>query len=153
MVFSQVRLLLQSPDKFTAALEGIPEKDVAAERAEKLAKGWPELEISKQHEFIRNVLRRVVVGQTKIWIEFNPTRLAEALLGRKLGSNVVAGKPEPDIIKVVADFKPVRRGSELCLIVPKHSSSNGTPNASLVKAIGARTRLVRAGSFLVMLER
>ena len=135
LVVSQVHLLLRSPDKCTAALDGSPEKDVAAERARKLAKGWPELEISKQHEFIRNVLRRVVIGQTKIWIEFNPTRLAEALLGRKLGSNVVAGEPEPDIIKVAADFKPLRRGSELCLMVPKNSSSEGTPNASLVKAV------------------
>jgi hypothetical protein len=57
------------------------------------------------------------------------------LLGRKLESNVVAGEPEPDIIKVAADFKPLRRGRELCLMVPKNSSSEGTPIASLVKAV------------------
>jgi hypothetical protein len=55
-------------------------------------------------------------------------------LGRKLGSNVVAGKPKPDIIRVAADFKPLRRGNELCLMVPKNSSSKGAPIASLVKA-------------------
>jgi hypothetical protein len=103
--------------------------------AKKLAREWPDLEISKRHGFIRNVLRRVVIGQTKIWIEFNPTRLAEALLERKLGSNVVASEPERDIIKVAADFKPLRRGGELCLMRPKNSSSEGTPNASLVKAV------------------
>ena len=106
----------QSPDKCTAGLEGSPEKEVAADRALELAKRWPKLEISTQHEFVRKVVRRVVVGQSAVWIEFNPTRLAEALLGRKLGSNVVAGEPERDIIKVAADFKPLRRGSELCLM-------------------------------------
>jgi len=134
LVVSQVHLLLQSLEKCTTALDGSPEKDVAAERARKLTKEWPDLEISKQHEFIRNVLRRVVVGQTKIWIEFNPTKLAEALLGQKFGS-AVAGEPEPDIIKVVADFKPLRRGSELCLVAPKNSSSEGTPIPSLMKAV------------------
>jgi len=135
LVASQGHLLLQSPDKCTVALDGSPEKDVAAERARNLAKKWPELEISKQHEFIRTVLRRVVVGQTKIWIEFNPTKLAEALLGHKPGSVAVAGEPEPNIIKVATDFKPLRRGSELCLVVLKNSSSEGTPIPSLVKAV------------------
>ena len=135
LVISQARLLLQSPDKCTAALDGSPEKDLAVERARMLAKGWPELGISKQHEFIKNVLRRVVIGQTKIWIEFNPIKLAEVLLGRKLVSNVVAGEPEPEIIKVAADFKPLRRGSEVRLMVPNSSSSEGTPNASLIKAL------------------
>src|SRR5258706_11110653 len=134
LVVSQVHLLLGSPDKCTAGLDGSPEKDVAAERASKLAKQWPELEISKQHEFIRNVLRRVIVGQTKIWIEVNPTKLAEALLGRKLGSIVVAGEPGPNVIKVAADFKPLRRGSELWLMVPKNSSFTGVSISSLVNA-------------------
>jgi hypothetical protein len=117
------------------ALDGSAEKDVAAERARKLEKGWPKLEISKQHELITDVLRRVVIGQTKIWIEFNPIKLAEALLGHKLGSNITVNQSEPDIIKLAADFKPHRRGSELCLLVPKNSSSEGIPNASLVKAV------------------
>jgi hypothetical protein len=107
---------------------------VAAERARTLAKGWRELETSKQHEFNRNVLKRVVIGQAKIWIEFNPTRLAEALLGRKLGSDA-ADQSEPNIIKVAADFKPLRRGRELCLMVPKNSSSEGNPIAFLVKVV------------------
>ena len=135
LVVSQVHLLLRSPDMCTAVLSGSPDRDVAAERARKLAKGWSQLGISKQLEFIRNVLRRVVVGRTKLWIEFNATKLIEALLGRKMEPGVVAGEPEPDIIKVGADFKPLRRGSELCLMLPKSSSSEGTPNASLVKAV------------------
>jgi len=135
LVVSQVHLLLQSPDKCTVALDGSPEKDVAAERAKRLAKEWPDLGISKQNEFIRNILRRVVVGQTKIWIEFNATKLAEALLEHKLESECVGGKPEVDIIKIAADFKPLRRGSELRLVAPENSSSEGTPIPSLVKAV------------------
>jgi site-specific DNA recombinase len=135
LVVSQVQLLLQSNDKCTAALNSSPDKDMAAEQAKRLAKEWPALEISKQNEFIRNVLKRVIVGETKIWIEFNATKLAETLLGREVGSIIVANEPEPDIIKVAADFKPFRRGSELCLVAPKNSSSEGTPIPSLVKAV------------------
>ena len=79
-------------------------------------------------------MSRVVVGQTKIWIEFSPTGLAEALLGRKLESSVAVGQ-RGLIIKVAADFKPLRRGGELSLILPKKLSSEGTPIASLVKAV------------------
>lgn len=117
------------------ALESSPEKDVAAEQARKLAKQWPELEISTRHEFIRKVLRRVVLGETKIWMEFDSIKLAVALVGHKLNSLDASGEHQHDIIKIATDFKPIRRGSELCLMGPNNSLTDKIPTPSLVKAI------------------
>jgi site-specific DNA recombinase len=139
LVNSQIQLLLQSPDTFTATLEDTPEKDVAAERARDLAKRWPALETSTQHQFIRSVLRRVVVGQTTIWIEVDRTKLTNTLAGRKPDSGATVGQHAPDTIKLTADFKTLRRGSELRLVAPKDFCSEGAPVPALVKAI-ARAR-------------
>jgi site-specific DNA recombinase len=80
-VVSQIQFLLQSPDKCTSALGNTPEKDVVAERVSVLAKRWPAFGISNQHEFVRNVLRRVIVGQNAVWIEVDTAKLFENLLG------------------------------------------------------------------------
>ena len=139
LVTSQIRLLLESPDKCTAGLENSPEIDLTAERALDIAKHWPQLQISKQHEFVRSVVKRVVVGQTTVWIEVDRKKLVETLLGHKPEFNAAADVQKPNTIKLTADFQPLRRGGELRLVAPKSSSSEGTPIPSLVKAV-ARAR-------------
>ena len=139
LVTSQIRLLLESPDKCTAGLENSPEIDLAAVRALDVAKQWPQLQISKQHEFVRSVVKRVVVGQTTVWIDVDRQKLLETLLGHKPEFNAAADAEKPNTIKLTADFQPLRRGGELRLVAPKSSSPEGTPFPSLVKAI-ARAR-------------
>ena len=139
IVISQFHIFLQSPEKCTADLVGSPERDQVAESCRDLAKRWPQLELSKQHWFIRGVLQRVVVGQTKVWIEVSRTKLMEALLERKSDTSAAFSEHTPDTIKLTADFQPVRRGGELRLVEPKNSPSEGTPVPALVKAI-ARAR-------------
>jgi site-specific DNA recombinase len=138
LVTSQIHLLLGSPDKCTAGLESSLEKDVVAERTRDLAKRWPELEIVKQHEFVRNVVKRVVAGQATVWIEVDRAKLVERLLGHE-PEFVAASETGPDCIELTADFQPLRRGSELRLVRPMGSSPEVTPVPSLVKAI-ARAR-------------
>jgi hypothetical protein len=84
-------------------------------------------------------VKRVVVGQTTIWIDVDRKNLAETLLGHKPEFNAAADVQKPDTIKLTADFQPLRRGGELRLVAPKSSSSEGTPIPSLVKAV-ARAR-------------
>jgi DNA invertase Pin-like site-specific DNA recombinase len=139
LVTSQVQGLLASPDKCTACLEGSPEKDVAADRALDLSKRWPNLEISTQQEFVRNVVRRVVVGQTAVWIEIDRAKLVENLLGGKPESGGATCNQRPDTLRLTANFQPHRRGDELHLTTPTGSCSDGSPVPSLVKAI-ARAR-------------
>jgi site-specific DNA recombinase len=138
LVISQIHLLLASPDKSICGLEESPEKDVAGQRARDLAERWPRLNTSEQHEFVRNALRRVVLGQSTIRIEVDEAKLVESLLGRKLES-VTVGEHRLDIIKLTADFQPLRRGGELRLVESKRTRCQGTPIRSLVKAV-ARAR-------------
>ena len=139
LVTSQVQLLLASPDRCTAGLEGSPAKEVAAERALDLSKCWPQLEIAPQHEFIRKVVRRVVVGQSAVWIEVDTIKLAKTLLEGKAEYATAIGNRRLDPITLTADFQAHRRGRELHLVSPDGPGPVGTPVLSLVKAI-ARAR-------------
>jgi hypothetical protein len=139
LVAAQIHLLLQSTDKCTNGIKRSPDKDVAAERAKDLARRWPKLETSAQHEFIKNVLRRVVVGQTAVWIEVDRAKLVETLLGRKPESGTANHKNQPDLIKLTSNFQPHRRRGELYFVTPKISHPDRAPIPGLVKAV-ARAR-------------
>lgn len=108
---------------------------MAAVRALDLAKRWRTLEVSKQHEFVRNVVRKAVAGQCEIWIEVDREKLTENLLGRKIVPGAVNHGSRLDAIKLTANFQPHRRSGELYLIAQKGSCSAGTPVPSLVEAI------------------
>ena len=84
-------------------------------------------------------MKRVVVGQTTVWIEVDRQKLAETLLGHKPEFNAAVDVQKPNTIKLTADFQPLRRGGELRLVAPSSSSTEGTPIPSLVKAV-ARAR-------------
>ena len=137
LVLSQIHLLLGSPEKCTASLENSPEKDVTAERAQDLAKRWPQLETAKQHEFFRNVVRRVVVGQTTVWIDVERLQLVETLLGRPPACGTVTAEGERGPIQLSVALQPLRRGGKIRMAGP--NCSEGTPILSLVKAM-ARAR-------------
>jgi site-specific DNA recombinase len=79
----QIQLLLQTPARCVAGMQNSPSKGAAVEKAKDLAMRWPELEASRQHEFVRNVLRRVTVGQKAVWIEIDRIRLIAALLEQR----------------------------------------------------------------------
>lgn len=102
-----------------------------------LAKRWPKLETKKQREFFRKVVRRVVVGQTTVWIDVERLQLVETLLGRPPACGTVTAEGERGPIQLSAELKPLRRGGKIRLAGP--NCSEGTPILSLVKAI-ARAR-------------
>jgi site-specific DNA recombinase len=137
LVKSQIHLLLQTPGKCTAGMRGSLSKGAAADRARDLAKQWSKLEISKQHEFIRNILRRVSVGQATVWIEIDRTKLVAALLGPnpEAVEPLFAGKL--NTLKLSSAFQVFRRRGELRVIAPHggDSSFEGAPVPSLVKAV------------------
>src|ERR1700730_13813088 len=69
LVTTQIHKLLGTPDKFTCGFEATPETDLAQQRALNLAKEWDQLGVEKQHEFTRNVTKRVTIGQAALWVE------------------------------------------------------------------------------------
>jgi len=139
-ITSQVLLLLQTPPKCTAGMKNSPIKGSAAERAEDLARQWPKLETSKQREFVRNILGRVTVGQTAVWIEIDRTMLLATLLGQKPEALRPWCAHKLGILRLTGDFQVLRRGGELRVISPHGDSSfQGKRVPSLVKAV-ARAR-------------
>jgi hypothetical protein len=96
-------------------------KDAAAKRAKDLAKEWPTLEISKQNEFVRNILKQVTVGETAVWIEIDRTKLLATLTGQsKLPRHSLRAHAN---LKLSSDFQVLRRGGELRVISPNGESS------------------------------
>jgi len=139
-VISQIHILLRVPNKCSAGMKDRPNKCAVAERARDLAARWPKLQISKQHEFVRSILTRVAVGESKVWIEIDKAKLRATLLGRSSESLTFLTAEKSNNLKMTANFEVLRRGSELRVIAP-HSAPGfeGSRVPSLVKAV-ARAR-------------
>ncbi|MBZ5501454.1 MAG: recombinase family protein [Acidobacteriia bacterium] len=139
-VTSQVRLLLRTPSKCTAGMKNSPVKGAATERSEEMASRWTKLETSKQHEFVRNILRRVTVGQTTVWIEIDRISLLATLLGQRPEALRPECARNLGILRLTGEFQVLRRGGELRVISPHGDLSfQGKRVPSLVKAV-ARAR-------------
>jgi hypothetical protein len=140
LVKSQMRVLLQSPEKVTRGIEDGPSKDAAGEHARAMARDWPTLDVSKQNEFIRNTLKRVVLGQTTLTIELNKAELVAALLSENAEALTSLNRDKSEILKLTSDFQFFRRGRELRL-ASAHAGScfEAAPTMSLAKAV-ARAR-------------
>ena len=139
-VTSQIHLLLQAPSKCIPGMKNSPTKGAVAERAEDLARQWPKLETSKQHEFARNVLRRVTVGQTTVWIEIDRTRLLATLLGQRPEALRPWCLHKLGTLRLSGEFQVFHRGGQIHVITPHAGSgSDGARVPSLVRAV-ARAR-------------
>ncbi len=136
-VKSQVHLLLQTPEKCTTGMRNSPSKGTATERAKDLAKRWPLLEVSKQHEFIRTVVKRVAIGHTTVWIEIDKSKLIAALL--ELNSEAISSSftGKSTILNLTSAFQALRQRGELRVIAPLNDGTcfEGSRVPSLVKAV------------------
>jgi site-specific DNA recombinase len=133
---SQIHLLLQTPAKCTAGMKNSPIKGVAAERIEGLATRWPKLEACRQHEFARNILRRVTVGRTTVWIEIDKTKLLSTLLAQSPEALRQCCTRKVDILKLSGTFQVLKRGGQIRVIDPYGDSPpDRAPVTSLVKAV------------------
>jgi len=136
LILSQIAELLTSPERCAAGLDG-PEKEIAAARAAHLAKRWPELETSEQHDFLRKIVRRVVIGSATVWIDIDRRKLLETLLDHEPEFQPV-GKQH--IIKLSAKFQSLHRGRQIHLVVPNGPAPAATPVPSLINAVARAYR-------------
>jgi site-specific DNA recombinase len=137
LVTSQVHLLLQTPKKCTTGMKNSPSKGTATERAKDLAKKWLLLEVSKQHEFIRTILKRVTIGQTTLWIEIDKSKLVATLLEENVEAISPSFTGKSTILKLTSAFQALRQRGELRVIAPLKGGAcfEGSRVPSLVKAI------------------
>jgi site-specific DNA recombinase len=139
-VMSQIHLLLGDPGKCISGIKEQYGKDAATERTKQLAREWHSLGNSKQQEFVGNILTRVTIGQTEVWIEIDRNKLLAILLKKKPEAFRPSPRNKAEILNLSADFEVLRRGSELRVIVPHcESALPAELVASLVKAV-ARAR-------------
>ncbi len=140
-VTSQIAHLLQSPAKCTAGMKNTPSRDAAVEEAEEMANRWPKLEVSMQHEFVKNLLIRVTVGQTTVWIEIDRTKLLATLMRERPDALQPLCALKLGILRLAGDFRALRRGGQVRVVSPLGGSeSDGKRIPSLAKAV-ARARL------------
>lgn len=139
-VKSQIHALLQQSGKCTAGMKDGSSKRAAAERAQQFGQEWSTIEVSKQHEFVGNILRRVTIGPAVVWIEINKTKLLATLLAQKPEVLHLPQRDKHEILELSGDFQVLRRGVELRMIAPDNESCvQGNRVPSLVKAV-ARAR-------------
>ena len=136
-VKSQVHLLLQTPEKCTTGMRNSPSKGAATERAKDLAKKWLLLEVSKQHEFIRTILKRVTIGETTLWTEIDKNKLVATLLDENVEAISSSFTGKSTILKLTSAFQALRQRGELRVIAPLKEGAcfEGSRVPSLVKAI------------------
>jgi hypothetical protein len=120
-VKSQILSLLQTPDKFTAGMKNVPAKQITANRAKDVAKKWPTLETTRQNEFVKKILKRVTIGNGKVWIEIDKNELVAILLGQRASTS-----KKMDVLNLTGDFQILRRGGEIRVIGPEVRSNDET---------------------------
>lgn len=129
-----------TPAKCTVGMKNSPSKAAAEEQAEDLARKWPKLLPSKQRELVRELLRRVTVGETTVWIEVDKTRLLSILLGLTSEAFRSRCAHKLGFLKLIGNFQVLRRGGQIRVIAPDDGSGpEEIPVQSLLKA-AARAR-------------
>ncbi|MGB8542739.1 MAG: hypothetical protein WCD49_13985 [Candidatus Acidiferrales bacterium] len=138
LVLAQIVELLRKPEKWQTGIPNSPETSAAAERARDFAKTWLTLLAEKQHSFVREIMRRVIVGNGTVWIEVDRMNLLAALLQdpdyHPDSGEIIAP------LSLVAKFNCMRRGNELRVLLPHRVDTVGSaPISSLVNLV-ARAR-------------
>jgi site-specific DNA recombinase len=137
-VLSQIQNLLQRPEKWKIGPEKSPKASAATKRARELGKSWLTLPLHKQHGLAREVIHRVVVGDSNVWIEIDRAKL----LGTVMQDPEYSVEPAKRLgtLRLSGTFQVVHRGGELRMVTPdKEGSLEGAQISSLANAI-ARAR-------------
>ena len=139
LVMTQIHGMLKTFHKHLHKTEVSPGSDLAIQRAKDLGAEWPKLGTSKQQEFIRAVVKAVILGHNNLWIEVDQPKVVATLLGHDSGERLAENDRKGVVITLKVEFQPIRRGVELRIDAPNGQSTQAGPIQSLVKEI-ARAR-------------
>jgi len=137
VVMAEIQNLLQAAEKCTIGIRSAARKEAIAQLAQAMAKAWPTLESGKKHEFVREVMKVAVLGETTVWIEVQQQKLIAALLGEN--SLDPWKSPANRILKLEGKFEALRRGGDLQVFAPNGAQSQGNHPSSLIRMV-ARAR-------------
>jgi site-specific DNA recombinase len=139
LVTKQIHEMLKKPDKYLYEPEASPPTELAIQNAKDLATQWPNLSTSKQQEFIRAVVKTVILGEKNLWIELDKTKVVATLLGHSSSQVTDTDSRKAAVLRLRTEFQPIRRGVELRIYAPESQSTQDKLMASLVKEV-ARAR-------------
>jgi site-specific DNA recombinase len=154
-VAMQIFGLLRSPNRFVCEIEDGKIGDSITKQIAQLAKGWPQLERTTLNQFIRSVVSRVTIGQSKVWVEISKAKLFDYLHHGPMRRDIAVAFCAKPTLQLVGDFEIARRGGEIHIVVPNDDSGCVSPVPSIVKAI-ARSRdwydRIVSGEFATMAQ-
>jgi site-specific DNA recombinase len=119
LVTKQIHEMLKKPDKYLYEPEASPPTELAIQNAKDLATQWPNLSTSKQQEFIRAVVKTVILGEKNLWIELDKTKVVATLLGHSSSQVTDTDSRKAAVLRLRTEFQPIRRGVELRIYAPK----------------------------------
>jgi site-specific DNA recombinase len=132
VVISRVHRFLEAPEEYSDEIKNAFDVDRICTGAKALAKEWPKLQVSRQNEFVRKILKRVSVGKRQIWIEIESSILIATLLGEESKRQQPA-PGESAVLRVTEDIEILRRGGEVRITGPHDVGVEGRPLPSIVK--------------------
>jgi site-specific DNA recombinase len=135
LVAKQICELLRSPAKLIAEIEDGAVRDLVEGQIAKLAKAWSQLERSTVEQVVRNVVSRVTIGHSKVWVEVGKARLLAQLNGSVPRGIDMAFHGKPDL-QLQCDFEVLRRRGGIRIVHSDAVSVRASPIPSIVKAIG-----------------
>ena len=132
--------LLLSHDCLIGTSTHDPAAEALRQAAQRKAQHWVKQGRRAQNEFVRAVLKKVVVGETTLEVQVSKQSFIDALIDFNSGSRVVAGGrtgDERDTVKLTCEIQVNRRGNEVRLILPggPQGAHAGRAVPSLIKAI------------------
>jgi site-specific DNA recombinase len=141
LVQSRICSLLESPDSLIDASTRAPKAEAIIQAARIKAQHWPKQCRREQHEFVRRVLRRVVVGEKTVDIQVSKRALINDLLGANSDNrrDIARGRAsdETDTLKLATALQINHHGNQVRLIPPSagQTAHPDMPVTSLIKAV------------------
>jgi DNA invertase Pin-like site-specific DNA recombinase len=139
LVTAQIHEMLKTSHRYLHETDASPNAELAIQRAKDLGVQWPQLGTPKQEEFIRAVVKIVILGHNNLWIEVDQSKVVATLLGHGSGDLGAPDDRNAAVIKLKVEFQLIRRGAEVRIDVPVGQSIQDGPVPSLVREI-ARAR-------------
>jgi DNA invertase Pin-like site-specific DNA recombinase len=136
LVSAQIRKLFENPKRLIAELEthetSAGQKAAIVTAAKELHSRWASMSKSDTHEFVRQLVSKVVVGSGKVKLTLNRSRLRTAL---NLSTLIEADQDSPIEIKVSATLK--RSGRETRLLIGEFSYDPrlAKPNHAMIETL------------------
>lgn len=144
IVKDTIESLLAAPDPLLNGSRHGPTAEALRDVARKQAKTWPRFTVAAQNEFLRKVVKRVVVGQSTIEIRLSRYAVVETLMGGSPNCALAVNRADNALSDTVELTREIQTNNQGRICRLKALDNDGqrapAPSTPLIKAI-VRARL------------